>query len=125
MKQAIVARTDIGMGQGKIAAQVAHAALSAFEDADAKTRRAWKGEGQKKIVLKGESEAHLFELADAADRAGGRTRRRGRRRPRDRRPLVVLTSQGTGTLSGVSVGSPPGVRTEVYAVGRRTGPHVP
>ena len=70
MKQAIVARTDIGMGQGKLAAQVAHAALSAFKDADAKTQRAWKGEGQKKIVLKGESEAHLFELADAAEREG-------------------------------------------------------
>jgi PTH2 family peptidyl-tRNA hydrolase len=70
MKQAIVARTDIGMGQGKLAAQVAHASLSAYEDASAKTRRAWKGEGQKKVVLKGESEQQLFELADAAEREG-------------------------------------------------------
>jgi PTH2 family peptidyl-tRNA hydrolase len=70
MKQAIVARTDIGMGTGKLAAQVAHASLSAYEDADAKTRRAWKGSGQKKIVLKGESEQQLFELADRAGREG-------------------------------------------------------
>jgi PTH2 family peptidyl-tRNA hydrolase len=70
MKQAIVARTDLGMGQGKLAAQVAHASLSAYEDADERTRRAWKGEGQKKVVLKGSGESELFELAEKADRAG-------------------------------------------------------
>ncbi|WP_101295688.1 peptidyl-tRNA hydrolase Pth2 [Halegenticoccus soli] len=70
MKQAIVARADLGMGRGKLAAQVAHASLSAYEDADAKTRRAWKGEGQKKVVLKASGEAELFELADAAEREG-------------------------------------------------------
>jgi PTH2 family peptidyl-tRNA hydrolase len=69
-KQAIVARTDIGMGTGKLAAQVAHAALSAYEDADAKTRKAWKGGGQKKVVLKGAGEKQLFQLADAAEREG-------------------------------------------------------
>ncbi len=70
MKQAIVARTDIGMGTGKLAAQVAHASLSAYEDADDRTRTQWKGAGQKKVVLKGDSEAQLFELADAAEREG-------------------------------------------------------
>jgi PTH2 family peptidyl-tRNA hydrolase len=70
MKQAIVARADIGMGEGKLAAQVAHAALSAYEDADGRTQRAWKGDGQKKVVLQGDSESQLFELADAAERAG-------------------------------------------------------
>ena len=69
-KQAIVARTDIGMGEGKMAAQVAHAALSAYEDADAKTRKAWKGGGQKKVVLKASGESALFQLADAAEREG-------------------------------------------------------
>ena len=68
MKQAIVARADLGMGRGKLAAQVAHASLSAYEDADERTRRQWKGEGQKKIVLKANGESALFELADAAER---------------------------------------------------------
>jgi len=70
MKQAIVARTDVGMGKGKLAAQVAHASLSAYEDTDERTRRAWKGEGQKKVVLKGDGERTLFELADIAERKG-------------------------------------------------------
>ena len=70
MKQAIVARTDLGMGRGKLAAQVAHASLSAYEDADSPSRTKWKGEGQKKIVLKGKSEQALFELADRAEREG-------------------------------------------------------
>ncbi|MEF8807585.1 MAG: PTH2 family peptidyl-tRNA hydrolase [Natronomonas sp.] len=70
MKQAIVARTDIGMGKGKLAAQVAHASLQAYEDADSSTRSKWKSGGQKKIVLKGKSESQLQELADKARREG-------------------------------------------------------
>ena len=70
MKQAIVARTDLGMGQGKLAAQVAHASLSAYEDTGKRTRKRWKGEGQKKIVLKADGEETLFRLADAAERRG-------------------------------------------------------
>jgi PTH2 family peptidyl-tRNA hydrolase len=70
MKQAIVARTDIGMGTGKLAAQVAHASLSAYEDAGDRTRNAWKGEGQRKVVLKASGEDQLFELADRAEREG-------------------------------------------------------
>ncbi|MFC7215498.1 peptidyl-tRNA hydrolase Pth2 [Saliphagus sp. GCM10025334] len=70
MKQAIVARTDIGMGTGKLAAQVAHASLSAYEKADDRSRRRWKNGGQKKIVLKGSSERELHELAAIADQEG-------------------------------------------------------
>ncbi|MEF8857964.1 MAG: peptidyl-tRNA hydrolase Pth2 [Halolamina sp.] len=70
MKQAIVARTDLGMGNGKLAAQVAHASLSAYEDTDRRTRKRWKGEGQKKVVLKASGEDQLFELADKAERKG-------------------------------------------------------
>ncbi len=70
MKQAIVARVDLGMGEGKLAAQVAHASLMAYEDASAAVRREWKGSGQKKIVLKASGEKALFELADAAEREG-------------------------------------------------------
>ena len=70
MKQAIVARTDIGMGQGKLAAQVAHASLSAYQDAGRRARKKWQGEGQKKVVLKGDSESQLFALADKAETEG-------------------------------------------------------
>ncbi|MCO8244648.1 peptidyl-tRNA hydrolase Pth2 [Haladaptatus sp. AB643] len=66
MKQAIVARTDIGMGKGKLAAQVAHASLSAYEDTGDRARKRWKGEGQKKVVLKAGSEEELFRLAEKA-----------------------------------------------------------
>lgn len=67
MKQAIVARADLGMGEGKLAAQVAHASLQAHEDADEQARREWKGGGQKKVVLRADSESELFELAERAD----------------------------------------------------------
>ncbi len=70
MKQAIVARTDLGMGTGKLAAQVAHASLSAYEDTDDRARRTWKGEGQKKVVLKADGEDQIFELAADAESAG-------------------------------------------------------
>ncbi|MFC7204463.1 peptidyl-tRNA hydrolase Pth2 [Haloferax namakaokahaiae] len=70
MKQAIVARADLGMGRGKLAAQVAHASLSAYEDADRKTRTKWKGVGQKKVVLKANGEQTLFDLASKAEREG-------------------------------------------------------
>lgn len=70
VKQAIVARSDLGMGNGKLAAQVAHASLQAYERAEANARREWKGSGQKKIVLRADGEQRLFELADAAEREG-------------------------------------------------------
>lgn len=70
MKQAIVARTDIGMGTGKLAAQVAHASLSAYENAGPSARSDWKSGGQKKVVLKGSGEKQLQELAEEARREG-------------------------------------------------------
>ena len=70
MKQAIVARTDIGMGAGKLAAQVAHASLRAYERADRTAREEWTAGGQKKIVLRGDNERQLFGLAEEADREG-------------------------------------------------------
>jgi PTH2 family peptidyl-tRNA hydrolase len=66
MKQAIVARADLGMGEGKLAAQVAHASLQAYEEAPPRDQREWKGSGQKKIVLQATGESELFELAERA-----------------------------------------------------------
>jgi len=70
MKQAIVARADLGMGEGKLAAQVAHASLQAYEAADRSARREWKGSGQTKVVLQVNGESALFELAEKADVEG-------------------------------------------------------
>jgi len=70
MKQAIVARADLGMGAGKLAAQAAHASLSAYEHATEADRRAWKREGQKKVVLKVDGERALYELQERAKLAG-------------------------------------------------------
>ena len=70
MKQAIVARTDLGMGTGKLAAQVAHASLKAYEKAGPDAQREWKSGGQKKVVLKGSGEKQLQQLAEDARREG-------------------------------------------------------
>lgn len=70
MKQAIVVRTDLGMGKGKLAAQAAHASLQAYEHAGPDATRSWKSGGGKKVVLKAGSEPELHELADQARREG-------------------------------------------------------
>lgn len=70
MKQVIAARTDLGMGQGKLAAQVAHASLKAYEYADADVQRRWKAEGQRKVVVKAGSERELYEIAEEAKARG-------------------------------------------------------
>jgi len=72
MKQVIVVRSDLRMGKGKIAAQVAHASLSAAEEAI--DRRSdwfgeWKEEGQAKIVLKVQTEEALREFYKQAKAA--------------------------------------------------------
>ncbi|MBI3860002.1 MAG: peptidyl-tRNA hydrolase [Thaumarchaeota archaeon] len=73
MKQAVVVRSDVKMGKGKLAAQVAHASLTAAEFA--MTRREgwfgkWKSEGQAKVVLKVGSEEALTDLYRKAKSAG-------------------------------------------------------
>jgi len=70
VKQTIAARADLGMGDGKLAAQVAHASLSAYEEAGTKARKQWKGEGQKKVVVQADGEDAIFELAEKARAEG-------------------------------------------------------
>ncbi|RLI11894.1 peptidyl-tRNA hydrolase [Candidatus Bathyarchaeota archaeon] len=72
-KQVIVVRTDIKMSKGKLAAQVAHAAVSAAEEARSRRPewlRAWLEEGQKKVVLRAGSLDELLELQEKARRLG-------------------------------------------------------
>jgi PTH2 family peptidyl-tRNA hydrolase len=64
-KQAIIVRTDLKMGKGKLASQAAHASVSAMRKAEKESRKAveeWEREGQKKIVLKVGSEGELLRL---------------------------------------------------------------
>lgn len=62
MKQAIIIRTDLDMGKGKAAAQVAHAALEAYKNAPYMNKKLWEASGQKKIVLKIDNLKALTEL---------------------------------------------------------------
>ncbi|MHC1570449.1 MAG: peptidyl-tRNA hydrolase Pth2 [Methermicoccaceae archaeon] len=69
-KQCLVIRADLKMGKGKLAAQAAHAAIAAFERSSKKTRDAWLLQGQKKVVVRAESEQELMELYELAVRMG-------------------------------------------------------
>lgn len=62
MKQVIVARGDLDLGPGKLAAQVAHGAVSAADAADRAVRDEWIAGGQRKVVLRGRDERELDDL---------------------------------------------------------------
>ncbi len=70
IKQVIVVRSDLKMGKGKLAAQVAHAALDAAETARKKHPgwyESWREGGQGKVVVKTEGgEQALEELQKQA-----------------------------------------------------------
>ena len=71
MKLALVVRTDLGMGRGKIAAQVAHAAVAAtLASLGGPACYRWLEDGQPKVVLRATSADHLQDLAGQARRAG-------------------------------------------------------
>ena len=64
-KQVIAVRTDLGMSKGKLAAQVAHGAVTAAERARVTKQeiwRSWMREGQKKIIVKVMSEEEIHDL---------------------------------------------------------------
>jgi PTH2 family peptidyl-tRNA hydrolase len=52
MKQVILAREDLKLPKGKLAAQVAHASVDAVLKSDKRKVDSWKRTGMKKIVLK-------------------------------------------------------------------------
>ena len=66
MKQVIVVNNSLKLPKGKLAAQVAHASLSAFLIADEEAKRTWLNEGMPKVVLKGESEEELLKIQTVA-----------------------------------------------------------
>ena len=72
-KQAIVIRNDLGISKGKIAGQTSHASVSAYEKtkkSNPEIAQAWFSEGQKKIVLKVQSESELLDYFNQCKRAG-------------------------------------------------------
>jgi PTH2 family peptidyl-tRNA hydrolase len=70
-KMVLVVRTDLGMGKGKIAAQVAHAAVAAvLTGPHGPVFEAWLRAGQPKVVLKVPGEPDLAELCAHAAEAG-------------------------------------------------------
>jgi PTH2 family peptidyl-tRNA hydrolase len=108
MKQVIVARSDIKMGKGKLAAQVAHASLSAAEKAMGGHQdwfEQWKDQGQAKIVVKVQSEEELRELFKKAKSA--------------RLPVSLIEDRGLtqldpGTVTCLGVG--PGPEDQIDAI---------
>ncbi len=72
-KMVIVARSDLKLSKGKLAAQVAHAAVDCALKATKYDKRnfdAWHQLGQKKTVLKVGGEKELYPLKMAAEKAG-------------------------------------------------------
>lgn len=69
-KQCIVVRDDLKLSKGKLAVQVAHAAVSASEFANRGDYEAWKEGGQKKVVLRVPALQDLFELKESARKHG-------------------------------------------------------
>lgn len=70
LKQVIVVDQSLHLPAGKLAAQVAHAAILAFLQAAPTLQRAWYETGMAKIVLAGENADILLKLAQAAQDAG-------------------------------------------------------
>jgi len=107
-KLVIVVREDLKMSEGKLAAQVAHAAVSCALEAKSRKPKwfsEWFREGQRKVVLKAENQRELRSLMDQA---------RGRGLP-----AVMITDAGLTELPANTVtclGIGPGPENEVDSV---------
>lgn len=103
-KLVLVVRADLGMGRGKIAAQVAHAAVTAaLANQGTADFTAWLREGQPKVVLKVTSADELVEVISRAEDA--------------RLPVAVVRDAGrtqvaAGTPTCCAVGPAPDARID-------------
>jgi len=69
----VAVRRDLDMGKGKIAVQVSHASVTAAEETRKRRPEWWKQwfeEGQRKIVVKVNSESDLEDLRRDAEELG-------------------------------------------------------
>lgn len=69
-KQVIVVNAELALPKGKLAAQVAHAAVAAFLKAAPRAQSAWLAAGMPKVVVKASNEAALRDLRSKAQSAG-------------------------------------------------------
>jgi PTH2 family peptidyl-tRNA hydrolase len=102
MKQVIAVRTDLGMGDGKLAAQVAHASLNAYDEARDADADEWRRTGATKVVVSVGSEDELLALereARAANLPHALVRDAGR----------TQVESGTATALGVGPAPTPDV----------------
>jgi PTH2 family peptidyl-tRNA hydrolase len=103
-KLALLVRTDLDMGRGKIAAQVAHAAvLAVLATQGGSDCAAWLAEGQPKVVLRVRGDQELNRIA-AAGRAAGL-------------PVEVIQDAGRtqvppGTLTCCAIGPAPSTHVD-------------
>lgn len=97
----MVVRRDLGMGTGKIAAQVAHAAVMGAEKTKAHKREwfdSWFEAGQAKVVVKVQSIEELMEVRKRAESL--------------RLPVVLVQDSGLtqiqpGTTTCIGIGPAP------------------
>ena len=99
MKQVIVVDASLGLPPGKLAAQVAHAAVGALLHAPRQDLHDWLGAGMPKIVLQCASQDELLDIAARAETAKLPTllvRDAGR----------TVVEAGTATCVGIGPASP-------------------
>ena len=97
-KQVIVVRSDLEMSTGKLAAQVAHASVTALQRAKREEKGwadAWLAEGQKKVVVVVASERELQKKAMEVGVPGELVQDAG------------LTELPPGTVTALGVGPAP------------------
>jgi peptidyl-tRNA hydrolase, PTH2 family len=100
-KQVIVVRRDLSMGTGKIAVQVAHAAVMGAEKTKARQREwfnSWFKGGQAKVVVKVKTIEELMEIRKRAEELS--------------LPVVQVQDSGltqvpSGTITCIGIGPAP------------------
>ena len=105
-KQVIVVRSDLKMGRGKMAVQVAHASVlgaDKVKKVHSDWYRGWEASGQAKIVVKVRTLDELMQVKREAEKVG--------------LPVVVVEDRGLtqltpGTITCIGIGPAPSEKLE-------------